>query len=107
MQNKGSFFRPDERLFVAGRDQSKLADGVLLQIEALKGVLVDRWPEVPVRGVLCFVGASWTRSTPKNVNGVVVIWPMALAEHVSAVGPFADEVDEIAKHLRVTLKQAG
>ncbi len=106
MRDKGTMFRPDPRLYVNGRDQTKLADAVLLQIEALKGVLAERWPEVPLHGVLCFVGAEWTRSKPKNVNGVVVIWPKGLTQRVGAPGPFADKVDEIATHLRAVLKQA-
>ena len=97
MRDKGTMFRPDPRLYVNGRDQTKLADGVLLQIEALKGVLAERWPEVPFHGVLCFVGAEWTKSKPKNVNGVVVIWPKDLTQHVSAPGQFANKVEEIAR----------
>jgi hypothetical protein len=72
----------------------------------IAGLLAEQWPEVPVHGVLCFVGAEWTRVKPKNVDGVVVIWPKALAAHVSANGPPTDQVTEIAHHLRTMLRQA-
>ena len=106
MRNKGGMFKEDWRLYVGGSDRTKLADGVLVQMASLKGELAERWPDLPVHGVLCFVAAEWTKSKPKIVNGVVVIWPKALGQHVGKEGPFADRVEEIASHLRSALKRA-
>jgi hypothetical protein len=105
VRNKGSMFRPDERLYVAGRDRTNLADGVLTQVAAVRRVLEADWPDVTVHGVLCFVGCTWTRFTVKNVNGVVALWPKALAGHVTTDGPHATNIETIATHLRKSLKQ--
>ena len=106
IRDKGSILRSDERLYVGGRDKTNLAAGVLLQVDSIRGVLAEVWPEVPVAGVLCFVGAEWTRSKLKNVNGVIVVWPKALPSHVGAPGPHGAHVEAIATHLRRVLKQA-
>lgn len=45
-----------EKLMVGGRDCSKLVDGVLMQVEIVRGIIGEG---VPVQGVLCFVGAEW------------------------------------------------
>lgn len=52
----GGIIRPRvERLMVGGRDQTKLVEGVLGQIERIRTAA----PGVDVRGVLCFVDADW------------------------------------------------
>lgn len=43
-------------MIVAGRDRSKLVDGVLKQVDVVHGLVGD---DVPVRGVLCLVEADW------------------------------------------------
>jgi hypothetical protein len=54
---EGGFFRPrEERLLVGSGDCTKLVDGVLKQVDVVRGLL-DL--EVPVHGVLCFVEADW------------------------------------------------
>lgn len=105
VRNKGSMFRPDERLYVAGRDRTHLTEGVRGQVAAIRSVLEKDWPDVPVHGVLCFVGCEWTRMTLKHLNSVVAMWPKALPKHVTAPGPHAAFGDLIAAHLRHTLKQ--
>ncbi len=96
----------DERLWVDGRDRIRLAAGVILQVDSVCGVLAELWPQVSVAGVLCFVGAEWTRSKPNNVNGVVVNWPKTLSSLVCAPGTHGLHVEAIASHLRRALKQA-
>lgn len=60
--DKGSWLRTDVRLYVAGRDRTKLVDGVLRQVEVVRNVLGDEFASVPVMGVLCFIGADWVGS---------------------------------------------
>lgn len=105
VRNKGSMFRPDERLYVAGRDRTKLTEGVLGQVEAVRTVLADGWSTVPVYGILCFIGCNWTRFTPKFVNNVTIVWPLALPDHVMKPGPHLGQADAIASQLRRGLKQ--
>jgi len=53
------------------------------------------------------VGCEWGwRMRQKRVDGVTVLWPKALPEHVSATGLSAARVDEIADHLGQKLRPA-
>jgi hypothetical protein len=57
-KNRGGWFQRDERLYVGGRDRSRLADNMNWQVEAVRQVLVSadsRFVAVPVHPVLCFV----------------------------------------------------
>lgn len=54
---EGGLLRPRvEKVLVGSRDCTKLVDGVLKQVDVVRGVVGD---EVPVHGVLCFVNADW------------------------------------------------
>ena len=98
-------FRADERLYVDGRDRSKLVDGVLGQIDVVQRVLGEEFADVPIRRVLCFVGCEWGWiMKQKHVRGVTALWPMALPDHVSASGDHATRGVEIADRLRSRLK---
>jgi hypothetical protein len=105
--DKGSWLTSDWRLYVNGRNQTKRVDGVLAQAEAVRGVLGD-FAEVPVSGVLCFIGADWGIFGPRKVKtlkGVTLLWPLKLPDFVSAVG--AVDVAETAAYLRSVLKPAS
>ena len=103
LRDKGSWLRPDVRLYVNGRDQSKLVAGVIRQVEVVLRVLAD---EVPVRGVLCFVDGLWPRfgRRPLTVGTVTALWPAALAELVQRPGDLVpDRIDRITEALAVAL----
>ena len=87
--NVGGVFHPDVRLRVAGRDRSKLVDGVLWQMDEVAEVLDRGSPTMlPLHGVLCFVGAEWSVfSKPSAVRGVHVAWPVATVELISRSEP--------------------
>ena len=107
VRDRGGLFRVDEQLYVNGRNCSKLVDGVLGQMDVVRTALADAVPEVPVRGVLCFIGGEWGwRMRPKVVKGVTSLWPVALPDHVCAAGPHANDVAAIAAHLRTRLRPA-
>src|SRR5690606_29915685 len=54
---EGGILRPrTATLLVGSRDCTKLVDGVLKQVDVVRGVLGD---DVPVVGVLCFIEADW------------------------------------------------
>jgi hypothetical protein len=61
IRDRGSIFRSDSRLYVDSQDQSKLADGMGWQVEAVKSALaaanVDPLPQITP--VLCFAKAAW------------------------------------------------
>jgi hypothetical protein len=72
---EGGLLRPrTERLVIRGRDQTKLVDGMLRQIE-----VVQRYVDVPVSGALCFVEADWPLiGGDFTTRGVHVLWPKRL-----------------------------
>ena len=105
VRNVGGLFRLDERLYVDGRDRSKLVEGVLGQIEVVRRALGEGFDDVPIRGVLCFVGCEWGWiMKQKHVSGVTALWPNALPDHVSAAGEHGPRVRAIADHLRGRLR---
>jgi hypothetical protein len=72
-KDRGGFFRRDERLYVGGRDRSRLADNMNWQVEAVRQVLVSadsRFVAVPVHPVLCFVDGEWSLAAPRTYRGV-------------------------------------
>jgi hypothetical protein len=87
IRNRGSFFRPDRRLYVGGRDCSALATGLGWQVEAVTGALtaagVDPLPVVTP--VLCFVDGEWPLfSAPDEYAGVRLEGTGSMRKLVSA-----------------------
>jgi hypothetical protein len=58
-----------ERLFIAGRDRTKLVDGIERQVEAVTSQLESHGATVLVCGALCFVGTElpWFGDTIRGV----------------------------------------
>jgi len=103
---EGGLFRPRvERLLVGSRDCTKLVDGVLKQVDVVRGLLDD---DVPVHGVLCFVEADWPLiGGTFTTRGVQALWPKKLYPKLQAEGPFtADTVAEIHRKLAHALRAA-
>ena len=75
---EGGIVRPRvEKLLVGRRDQTKLVDGVLRQVELVHGVVGD----FRVRGALCFLEADWPLiGGAFTTRGVHVPWPKGLAK---------------------------
>lgn len=83
----GGLFSPrTAKLLIAGRDQTKLLTGLTRQIEAVKTGLGARFPEVPVRGALCFIGTDlpWFAT---EVDGIPLVGPRGLRKHLRRPGP--------------------
>ncbi len=109
VRDRGGLFRSDPRLYVGGRDRTGAVDAVLGQVEVVRTALGPAVAQVPIRGVLCFVGARWPglRPKPKTVCGITAIWPLALPGLVAAPGPHALAVERIAGQLRTALPPAA
>lgn len=103
---EGGLFRPrTERLLVGSRDCTKLVDGVLKQVDVVRGLLdID----VPVRGVLCFVDADWPLiGGTFTTRGVQVLWPNKLYPQLQADGPGTrDTIAEMHRKLAHALPPA-
>jgi hypothetical protein len=97
--DKGGWFSTDERLYVGGRDCTKLVAGMAKQVEAIKRALgepVMQEFEVTVRAALCFVDAEWSLfAKPFALDGVWIGWAKALSTRLQAEGALASE------HLRL------
>lgn len=90
---EGGLLRPRaEKLLVGSRDCTKLVDGVLKQVDVVRGIVGD---EVPVHGVLCFVEADWPLIGGSfTTRGVEALWPKKLYPKLKADGPLT--VDAVA-----------
>lgn len=103
---EGGLFRPrSERLLVGSRDCTKLVDGVLKQVDVVRGVL---GADVPVHGVLCFVDADWPLiGGDFTTRGVQALWPKKLYRQLQGEGPLAaDACAEIHRKLATSLRAA-
>lgn len=74
-----------EKLYIAGRDQTSLLDGLARQVDAVSAQLAAVGASVPVRGVLCFVATElpWFGET---IRGVPVIGRRELAKLLKKPG---------------------
>ncbi|MHB1011066.1 MAG: nuclease-related domain-containing protein, partial [Propionibacteriaceae bacterium] len=92
---EGGIIRPrTELLLVGGRDRTKLVEGMHKQLNLVRTALSDQ-PDVPVRGVLCFVDGDWpVIGGDFTVRDVAVVWPKKLAKLLVQSGPL--DVERIA-----------
>ena len=102
----GGWFKTDLRLYVGGRDRTKLCEGMTRQVAAVRTAVGDL--DVPVHPVLCFVDADWSFfAKPFELHGVSVTWGKALSEKAGSPGPLSpDEVLTIAETLVAKLPPA-
>jgi hypothetical protein len=87
--DKGGWFRTDLRLTIAGRDRSKLIDGVHKQVDHVLAALTKLLDEpVPARGALCFINGEFSLfARPFTMRDVLITWPRALRNEVGQPGP--------------------
>ena len=103
---EGGFLRPRvERLLVGSRNCTKLVDGVLKQVDVVRGLLDE---DIPVHGVLCFVDADWPLlGGAFTTRGVQALWPKKLYHQLQGDGLLtADKVAEIHRTLAQGLPSA-
>jgi hypothetical protein len=103
----GGWFRTDLRLYVGGRDRTKLVGGLGWQVDAVRTVLGD--DQVPLHAALCFVDADWGLfPKPFRHDDVWIGYPRALSEELAASGQFAPTaVLELAHRLAAALPAAA
>lgn len=103
---EGGFLRPRvEKLLVGTRDCTKLVDGLLKQVEIVRGIVGE---DVAIHGVLCFVEADWPLIGGSfATRGVEALWPKRLCSKLKADGPLPIEtVTEIHRRLASSLHSA-
>jgi Nuclease-related domain len=98
-RDKGGWGKVDYRVYINGRDQSRLVGGPLRQAEIVRNVLGDQ--KVPIHMALCFVNAEWDFFLrPFEIKGVWVTYAKKLCEKIAEPGPLnPDEVLTVANQL--------
>jgi hypothetical protein len=81
-RDRGWIFERDWRLYVNGRDKSKLLEGMAAQVKAVRAALAATlFADVTVCPVLCFTDSDWgLLASPFSIGEVYVTWPRALAK---------------------------
>jgi hypothetical protein len=99
----GGFFKVDMRLYVGGRDRSKVIDGLDWQVRAVEKALGSL--DAPVSSAVCFTDAEWGWfAKPFVMRGVFVSGPNALSRRISEPGPLTSAmVQQVASHLSEAL----
>jgi Nuclease-related domain len=108
-RNVGNIFRSDIRLYVGRRECTKLLHGSEDQAEIVRDTLKPLgFTDIPVRPVLCFVGADWGFFTsPFKLGSVLVTHPKFLYELLRNDAEVeTTAIQETALHLAQTLRRA-
>jgi hypothetical protein len=105
-RDKGSWGKVDYRVYVNGRDQSRLVNGPLHQAEVVRSVLNDE--ALPIHMALCFVDVEWDFFLkPFQIKDVWVTYATKLCESIAEPGPLsAESVLSIANRLANSLPPA-
>jgi hypothetical protein len=95
----GGFFKVDNRLYVGGRDRTKVIDGLGWQVRAVTKALTGL--DVPVSSAICFTDAEWGWfAKPFTIREVFESGPDGLARMISETSVLSgDRVQETALHL--------
>jgi hypothetical protein len=108
----GGLFRTDVRVFVGGRDQTKLVKKLEPQLTAVRTALVSvpAFSAIDVNGALCFTDSDWgfmNLGKPFAIDGVVVTYPGALRATLrEPIRLSSDEAGRVAAHLALALPPA-
>jgi hypothetical protein len=103
---EGGILRPRvEKLLVGTRDCTKLVDGVLKQVDIVRGLIGD---DLPIHGVLCFIEADWPLIGGSfTTRGVEALRPKKLYPKLQSDGPLLPQtVAEVHRCLGSSLPPA-
>jgi hypothetical protein len=105
----GGLFTGQDRLYVNGRNQTKLVEGLDWQRDAVHAVLEPiGFGAVPIHRALCFTNSSWgLRLRAIRINGVIVTWSKDLINQIRESGPLDGRViNLVARELSSKLPAA-
>ncbi len=90
-------FLGDASLFIKGRNRTKLVEGLARQQEAVRSVLVEVIPEMPVHACFCFLnpaGQSGGSGLPLirtlSIDGFPLFYPRKLSKRLNAPGALSE-----------------
>lgn len=95
-RDDGPLWREDNQIIINGRNRTKLAEGLSLQMKAVRAALEvsDAPGGVSVFAALCFLDVAWPPFLRAfDVHGVAVLYPGALRKRLAKAGP----LDEAAR----------
>jgi hypothetical protein len=89
VRDLGGWRSVDRRLFVNGRDRTKLVAGLEWQTAAVRAALDPMgFGEAPIHATLLFTDSEWGWfAKPIEIHGVRILWANKLCELASAPGP--------------------
>lgn len=90
----GGVFTGEDRLYVNGRNQTKLIEGLSWQRDAVHTVIeAIGFGAVPIHRTLCFTNSSWgIRFRAIRIDGAVVTWATDLIKQIREPGPLDPQV---------------
>jgi hypothetical protein len=80
-----------ERLFIEGRNRTKLVDGLDRQVGLVRAAVGELDPDVPVRGAFCFIHTDMPLLRKLSVRGYPLRWRKGMAQLLVADGPVLPE----------------
>ena len=78
-------------LRVAGRDQTKLVDGLAKQVERVAAAMADLGLEAPLHGCFCFVDTELPIIGTPSIYGLTIFGRKGLVRQLNSPGPLALE----------------
>jgi hypothetical protein len=81
----------EAKLTIAGRDRSRLIDGLDWQVGRVRAVLAELHLESPVHGALCFLEADLPFVGNLTFRGYPLLYCKRLAKRMNAAGPLTPE----------------
>ncbi len=109
VRRSGGLFTPRvESLYINGRDRTSMVHGLLEQVAAVRRELGMVHADVPVRGVLCFVGTELPWFGSSSIAGVPLVGRRGLAKLMRSSGDLTTgDRDTVAAFLDRRFPRAG
>ena len=103
LRHGSNLLRRNDRLVVAGRDRTRLADRLTKKSVGVRRALGGL--VVPVHAVLCFVDGDWPLwAKPIELRGATVMWPKELERRAKQLGKLdGAAIRDIAARLQHSL----
>lgn len=87
-------------LKIAGRDQTKLLDGLAKQVDLVTAAIADLNPDLQIRGCFCFIDSELPLLGTPTINGFTIFGRKGLAKQLNAPGAVtADRATNVAAAL--------
>lgn len=110
-RDAGPLWRADYRVYVGGRDRSKVVKSMAIQLKAVRAALEldPNAGRIAIHPAVCFVESDWDLlARPFQVEGVTILYPGALRSRLKKKGGLSREaMERIAHRLALALPSAA